>query len=238
MMSSILDSFQTQSLAVVFGATGAIGGAFVELLKKEGRFEVVELARSGGRVNLDVTDESQVEAAARDISHHGPIDLLINCIGLLHDETGIVPEKSLKQLKADSLTAYFRVNAIGPSLLLKHFTPLMPRDRRSVFASLSARVGSLTDNRLGGWYGYRASKAAHNMILKNAAIELERTHPLAVLAALHPGTVESSLSAPYAKAHATFSPYDAAGRMLSVINDLQPEHSGAFLAYDGSTIPW
>jgi len=237
-MSSIIDSFEAGSKAVVVGASGAIGGAFVELLRAENRFDVVEMSRLSGQVSLDISDETSIEAAAKDVQGSGQVDLLINCVGLLHDKAGLVPEKNLKQLSADFLATYFRINTIGPALLLKHFTPLMPRDRRSVFVSLSARVGSLDDNRLGGWYGYRASKAAHNMILRNASIELARTHPLAVLAAIHPGTVESPLSAPYAKGHPTMSPSEAAGRILGVINDLSPEHSGSFFAYDGSTIPW
>ena len=237
-MSSIGSSFEAGSKAIIFGASGAIGSAFVTFLTAEYQFQVFELSRSGGGMPFDVFDEATIEAAAKDLATQGPFDLLINCIGLLHDETGIVPEKNLKQLNGDSLGKYFRINTIGPALVLKHFTPLMPRDRRSVFASLSARVGSLGDNRLGGWYGYRASKAAHNMILKNAAIELARTHPSAVLAAIHPGTVRSALSDPYAKGHAVFSPSDAVRRIFSVVNDLRPEHSGEFFAYDGSIIPW
>lgn len=237
-MSVSTDSPETRSTAIVFGASGAIGGAFVDLLRAERRCHVIELSRSGAGSALDVMDENSVEAAAKNLEDKGPVELFVNCIGLLHNQTGVAPEKSLKQIDPTSLEAYFQINAVGPALLLKHFTPLMPRDRRSVFVSLSARVGSLEDNRLGGWYGYRASKAAHNMIVRNAAIELARTHPLAVLAAIHPGTVASPLSAPYAKGHATCEPHDAAACMLSVINDLQPEQSGGFYAYDGSAVPW
>ena len=159
-----------------------------------------------------MTDEDSVQAAAQELAGLGPVEVIVNCVGLLHDSDGVSPEKTFKHLSVSSLGAYFRVNTIGPALLLKHLTPLMPRDRRSVFASLSARVGSLSDNRLGGWYGYRASKAAHKMILRNAAIELARTHPLAVCAALE--------------------------ELFSVIQTLSERDSGGFYAYDGSPIPW
>ena len=223
---------------VVVGSSGAIGRAFCEFFQAQNHYNVIPMSRSGSEIVLDVTDETTIKLAAAQAASVGEIDLLINCVGLLHDECGVAPEKSLKYLNAKSLEKYFCVNTIGTALLLKHFTPLMPRGRRSVFASLSARVGSLGDNRLGGWYGYRASKAAHNMILKNSAIELARTHPLAVCAALHPGTVESPLSAPYAKANDTFSPQESVSRMVSVIQSLEPRHSGGVFAYDGSSIPW
>jgi NAD(P)-dependent dehydrogenase (short-subunit alcohol dehydrogenase family) len=166
------------------------------------------------------------------------LSLVIDATGYLHDANAM-PEKSWRQIDPEHLVKAFRINAIGPAILMKHFLPLMPRDRRSVFATLSARVGSIGDNTLGGWYGYRASKAALNQFVRTAAVELKRKKPLAICVALHPGTVESKLSAPFAKSNLEVrSAAEAADQLLKVIDELEPRHSGGFFDHRGDTIPW
>jgi NAD(P)-dependent dehydrogenase (short-subunit alcohol dehydrogenase family) len=155
------------------------------------------------------------------------------------DGTG--PEKSLKQITAQGLAEQFAINAIGPALVAQAFLPLLPRDRRAVFAVLSARVGSIEDNRLGGWHGYRAAKAALNMLVRNFAIELARSHPQAIVVGLHPGTVDTALSAPFQKGVAPerlFTPASAAARLLDTLDGLTPQDSGGLFAWDGSRIPF
>lgn len=150
-----------------------------------------------------------------------------------------MPEKSWQQLDPERLMKSFRINSIGPATLMKHLLPLMPRDQRSVFATLSARVGSIGDNKLGGWYGYRASKAALNQFVRTAAVELKRRKPLAICVALHPGTVESKLSAPFAKSGLEVrSAKDAASQLLTVLDGLTPADSGQFFDYCGRRLPW
>ena len=168
------------------------------------------------------------------------MDLVIVATGLL---TGAAarPERRLADLDPEGLAESFRVNTIGPALVAKAFVPLLPRGRRAVFAVLSARVGSLADNRLGGWYGYRASKAALNMVVRCLAVELARTHPLAVCAALHPGTVETGLSRPFLRGvdpGRLATPAEAAARLLAVVDALTPADSGGVFAYDGRPIPF
>jgi NAD(P)-dependent dehydrogenase (short-subunit alcohol dehydrogenase family) len=157
---------------------------------------------------------------------------------VLHD--GLQPERSFRQLNAEHLLRDYRVNAVGPALAAKHLLPLMPRDRRAVFAALSARVGSIADNRLGGWHAYRASKAALNMILRNLSVEMARSHPQAVIAGLHPGTVATDLSAPFQKGVAEgklFTADYSAGRLLAVLSNLTPADSGGVFAWDGARVP-
>ena len=159
--------------------------------------------------------------------------------GLLH-APGVAPEKALRALDAATLALLFQVNATGPALIARHLLPLTPRDRGSAFAALSARVGSLGDNALGGWYGYRASKAALNMLIRTAAIEHRRTHPLGVCVTLHPGTVATPLSQPFASAtgRELFTPPTAADHILRVLDGLGPDDSGGFYGWDGAPIPW
>ena len=158
--------------------------------------------------------------------------------GFLHDDT-FVPERSLGQLKREHMLKSFEINAIGPALVMKHFLPLLPRAGKSVFAVLSARVGSIGDNRLGGWHSYRASKAALNQLVRTSAIELKRTKPEAICVALHPGTTDTRLSAPFAKAGLdTQPPAVVAERLVAVLRALSQKDSGSFLDYSGATIPW
>jgi NAD(P)-dependent dehydrogenase (short-subunit alcohol dehydrogenase family) len=185
--------------------------------------------------HFDLTQERSIAEAARNI---GPVDLLIIATGLLHADD-IEPEKSLRGQSPEAYAKAFAINATGPALIGKHFLPLLPRDRRAVFAAISARVSSVSDNRLGGWHAYRASKAALNMILRNFAIELGRTHPQAVVAALHPGTVDTPLSEPFQRNVAEgklFTPDYSAECLLKVIDSLTAEDSGNLFAWDGQRI--
>jgi len=169
------------------------------------------------------------------------LDLIINCAGLLHDGPGLQPERKLAHVESANLERLFRVHAVGPLLLAKHLQSLLPRRERGVFASLSARVGSIGDNRLGGWYAYRVSKAAHNMAIKNLSIELSRRSRGIICVALHPGTVDTDLSQPFVTnvtGRKLFSPARAARQLLQVIDSRTAEHNGGFFAWDGSEIPW
>jgi NAD(P)-dependent dehydrogenase (short-subunit alcohol dehydrogenase family) len=224
--------------AVVIGSSGGIGSALVAALAHSG-VEVHALSRSGGsEPPLDLTSQTSIAEAATRIGQSGPVDLVIVATGLLHS-AGIKPEKSWRGLEAGTLAQYFAVNAIGPALVAKHFLPLLSREGRSAFAALSARVGSIGDNRLGGWHGYRASKAALNMLVKTLAIELARTRPEAICVALHPGTVDTDLSRPFQQSVAPdklFTPEVAAAHLLTVLERLTPEDSGGCFAWDGRRI--
>ncbi|MBS9719562.1 SDR family NAD(P)-dependent oxidoreductase [Tianweitania sp. BSSL-BM11] len=230
--------------AVVVGASGGIGAALASALVDQG-VVVHALSRRGGAATtklvagtIDIEDETSIAAAVLVLSAEEPIDLLVVATGLLHAD-GIAPEKSYRHYSSASFERYFAVNATGPALVAKHFLPLLRKDRPSVFAALSARVGSISDNRLGGWYGYRASKAALNMIVKTLAVEIARTHPQAACVALHPGTVATDLSQPFQRgvpAEKLFSPETAAKHLLDVISTLNVSNSGSILAWDGTEI--
>ena len=225
-----------EQAAVVIGASGGIGAAIAARLENSGRFAVVHaLSRSG--TGFDLEDEASIAAAAASIAEGPSPTLVFVATGVLHH--GFEPERSWRALEAEHLLRDYRINAVGPALVAKHILPVMPRDRRSVFTALSARVGSIGDNRLGGWHSYRASKAALNMILRNLAVELGRTHPQAVVAGLHPGTVDTGLSAPFQKGvkpEKLFTAAYSAERLLAVIEGLTPAHSGGVFAWDGARI--
>lgn len=221
----------------MIGATGAIGAALVDQLERDPRCATVLGLGRTSQPALDFNDESSIEQAAAAIRLQGPLHLVVMATGSLHGPHGM-PEKRMAELRYAHMEALFRVNTFGPALVLSHFAPLLDRSQRSVLAVLSAKVGSIGDNRLGGWYSYRASKAALNMMLKTAAIEVQRTHPLAVLAALHPGTVNSALSAPFRGAEIGRPAVQAAAELLSVLDGLEPEQTGGFWAYDGQRLPW
>lgn len=233
------DSLPKDGIAVVIGATGGIGQAFVDHLQKSGRFGgVIGLSRSSSPALDFDRPETIAECAAFVKTMSGEIRLIIDATGYLHDET-FQPEKSLRQIDADYMAKQFQINAIGPALLMKHFCPLLPRNGKSVFATLSAKVGSIGDNRMGGWYGYRAAKAALNQLVKCTAIEIGRNKRDAVCIALHPGTVDTGLSGPFAKSGLNVqSPEQATANMLNVINGLDARQSGGFFAYDGEELPW
>lgn len=230
-----LTSFGSGYKALVIGASGAIGQAFCQLLRADANcVGVRELSRNSTPA-LDLEAPASIAGAAAALAEHGPYQLIVHAAGLLH-RAGIAPEKSLAAIEADALQAVFQVNALGPALVLRHFLPLL--DKQGAMAMLSAKVGSIGDNRLGGWYAYRASKAALNMLIKTAAIELARNKPKARLLSLHPGTVISQLSHPFRGATAARPAEQAAAEMLRVIDSLGPEHSGSFHAYDGQPLPW
>lgn len=219
--------------AVVIGASGGIGAALVEALEEED-VRVLPLARSfPGDRHLDLADEPSIAAAA---ARAGSPDLVIVATGLLHDaEHG--PEKAIRELDPAWLARQFAVNAIGPALVAKHFLPIMPKAGRSVLAFLSARVGSITDNRLGGWYGYRASKAALNQFVRTLAVEDKRRNDRGLVVALHPGTVDTALSQPFRQSgRDLFKPDRAAVQLLDVIDGLKVTDSGRHFAWDGSEI--
>ncbi len=235
--------------AAVFGARGGIGSAFVRLLEADPRCAAVHAgARTLPEVyapathpfEFDLTRENSIRDAASGIAAAGTLDLVIVATGMLHAD-GVRPEKSWRSLDASALHSLYAVNAIGPALIGKHTLPLLARSARPVFAALSARVGSIEDNRLGGWHGYRASKAALNMLIRTLAVELARTSPAAACVTLHPGTVDTPLSKPFqagVSSDKLFSADDAARRLLTVIDTVTAQQSGRLLAYDGQEIPF
>ena len=223
--------------AVVIGATGGLGAAVFQALEESGRYAVVH-ALSRAETGFDLEAEASIAEAAQRVAKGPSPALVFVATGVLHN--GFEPERSWRALAADHMLRDYRINAVGPALVAKHFLPLLPRDRRAVFAALSARVGSIGDNRLGGWHSYRASKAALNMLLRNLSVELGRTHPQAVVAGLHPGTVDTGLSAPFQKGvkpEKLFTADHSAERLLAVINGLTPADSGGVFAWDGARIP-
>ncbi|WP_323687334.1 MULTISPECIES: SDR family NAD(P)-dependent oxidoreductase [unclassified Rhizobium] len=233
----MMQSLENGYRAIVLGASGGIGGALLSYFEADPRCALaLPLSRSVD--GLDITNETTVrEVAARLEAQRGSFDLIFNATGALTVD-GAGPEKSIRAIDEVQMARQFAVNAIGPALLLKYFTPLLRRDRRSIFASLSARVGSIGDNRLGGWISYRASKAAHNQIIRTAAIEIARTNPQAIIVALHPGTVETELSQQFSKGKDLFTPQQSAARLMETIDGLTPVQTGQFFAYDGSRIEW
>ena len=223
--------------SIIIGSSGGIGNAFLQALSAQhGVDSVIGLARTSG--DIDLTDEASIAAAAARCVQGPSPDLVIIATGLLHDALG-GPEKSMRELDPDRLAQAFAINVIGPALVAKHFLPLFARDKRCVFAALSARVGSISDNRIGGWYGYRAAKAALNMTIRNLAIEWGRTHKQGICVGLHPGTVDTRLSKPFQKNVAPeklFTPARSAAAMLSVLEGLTPADSGKCFAWDGVEI--
>lgn len=225
------------NVAVVIGASGAIGGAMADLLEQDPAIStVLRFGRSLPGTAIDLADEATIANAAAHAAGAGSLRTVIVATGELHQ-----PEKSMRALDGETLTRAFAVNAIGPALVAKHFLPHLPRNGRSVFAALSARVGSIADNRLGGWHGYRASKAALNQLVRTLAIELARSRPDAICVTLHPGTVDSALSSPFQANVAPeklFRPAQAAAALLSVLAGLTPSDTGGFFAWDGQAIPY
>ena len=232
MMGSLPDQFH----ALVIGASGAIGAAFVDLLKASPRCASVQGLHRHSAPPLDFADEGSVAQAAQQLAAGPRLHLIINAAGILHTEA-FMPEKRLADLTSAQMQATFQANAIGPALVLRHFVPLLASER-AIVAMLSAKVGSIGDNRLGGWYSYRASKAALNMLVKTAAIEVARTRKDSVLVALHPGTVNSRLSQPFRGEAIGRPAHDAATDMLGVLDGLTPADSGSFKSYNGADLPW
>ena len=231
--------------ALVIGAGGGLGAALVQALSITGEHGIdgaLALGRST-QPAIDYSDEASLEnaaawVAAQCAAEGAELRLLIVASGFLHGAAG-QPERSWAQLDAEYLSEVFRINAIGPALVMKHFLPLLPRQGRCVAGFVSAKVGSIGDNALGGWYGYRAAKAALNQLVKTAAIELKRRNPQALCVALHPGTVDTALSKPFAKAGLKLrSPDVAAKELLSVLAGLEPSQTGALVDYQGKVLPW
>ncbi|MDR9405760.1 MAG: SDR family NAD(P)-dependent oxidoreductase [Spiribacter sp.] len=255
-----MNSLDEQAVAMVIGASGGIGFALTQRLLEHSSVGCVWAAcrtpdtpaldalvrRHGARLlalEMDVTDEGAIAEAFATVKERTPqLHLLINAFGLLHDEAaGIWPEKRIEEISAAGLEANFRVNAMAPALIARHAFALLNHRQRAVFASLSARVGSISDNRMGGWYAYRASKAAQNMLTASLAIEAQRRAKRLIFLALHPGTTDSSLSAPFQSRvpdGKLFSPDFAASQLLSRIDNASIEDSGHFYAWDGAPIPW
>lgn len=218
--------------ALVIGASGGIGAALSSDLSAKG-WEVTDLSRRDD--GLDITDEANVVRVLQPLA--APYDRIVVATGALEiDGTG--PEKSLKAFEPQAFAAQIAVNALGPLLILKHALRLLPRDRLTQFAALSARVGSIGDNRLGGWYSYRAAKAALNQLIHTAAIEVARTHPQAAVVALHPGTVATAFGAAHRGSHRAVSPREAAENLNRVMDALTPMQTGGFFDYAGREIAW
>lgn len=249
-MTGMAQQFPEGFEALVIGASRGIGSALVSRLLERGAGRVWAASRQGGgegddarvtRLQVDVTDETSLaEAARRVTAASAALSLVIHTPGLLQDDR-IRPERRLAEVSLDALQHSFAVNAFGPILAAKHLLPLLQHGERAVFASLSARVGSIGDNQLGGWYSYRAAKAAQNQLLHTAAVEAARRHPRLIVCTLHPGTVATDLSAPFrgtVKPDKLFSPERSAGHLLDVIEGLLPADTGGFFAWDGQAIPW
>jgi len=225
--------------AVVIGASGGIGSALIAHLQRGKEYErVISLARHGD-VPIDLLDEASIAAAARSVAQqHNAPRLIIDATGVLEDEVCKI-EKSCAEINPSAMARAFAVNAIGPALLLKHFVPLFPKTGRCVFVKLSARLGRIGDNHLGGWYSYRASKAALNQIIRTAAVELRRSRPQAVCVALHPGTVDTRLSQRFVKTGLEVqTPELAAQRILHFVEQISTRDSGGFFDQMGRPITW
>lgn len=239
---------------LVVGASQGIGLEFVrQLLDRQEVDRVYATYRSANcdlfqldsprleRLPLDLTDETQIEQVIAKIKSETPaLHYVVNCVGVLH-EGEMQPEKSLRHLNADQLLKYFQINSIGAVLLAKHVQPLLKHRDRSVLATISAKVGSIGDNQIGGWYGYRASKAALNMFMKTTAIEYKRTCPNAIVVTLHPGTTDTRLSKPFQRSvppEKLFSVDRTVRQLLAVIDQLEPSNSGEFFSWDGAKLPW
>ena len=222
--------------ALIIGSSGTIGGAFVELLKNNPLCSRVVGIHRHSEYKIDYQDLDSIEACAAALSQLGPFQLIINTIGVLHTSNWM-PEKKLDDLNAEQLVDLMKINAIGPALTIRHLSKLLD-PKNSIMATLSAKVGSIEDNRLGGWYSYRASKAALNMLIKTASIEWARTKPNTALIAMHPGTVNSRLSKPFRGEQIGRPAHDAVLDMFRVIESLKKEDSGSFISYSGEKLPW
>ena len=225
-------------VAVVFGAGGGIGSALTRALQSMPQFDHVIALGRNTLPAIDLLNEESLANAIQFAAGHGELRLLIDATGFLHDETQ-TPEKTWRQLDPVHLARSYALNAIGPALIMKHALPLLPRSGKAVFATLSARVGSMGDNRLGGWYGYRAAKAALNQLVRTASVELARRAPEAICVALHPGTVATALSAPFtAQGLEVHTAAVAARHLLGVIDHLGQEANGGFYDWRGQPIAW
>jgi NAD(P)-dependent dehydrogenase (short-subunit alcohol dehydrogenase family) len=247
---SLLPSLKDEYRAWVFGASGGIGAAFVRALAADPRCSSVhagardpDTVAKGPGINafgFDLLDEASIAAAVETAIVAGPPDLVLVATGVLHGQ-GLAPEKSLRALDAAALAQAMALNAIGPALIAKHALPRLAKGTKAVCAALSARVGSIADNRTGGWHGYRASKAALNQLMRTCAIETAHRNPHAIVATLHPGTVDTAMSKPFQAGvvpSRLFTPDASAGHLLAVIDTLSPADTGGFFAWDAQPIPF
>jgi NAD(P)-dependent dehydrogenase (short-subunit alcohol dehydrogenase family) len=234
-----MDSLNKDGLAVVIGSTGGIGAAMVEVLEQSGAFAGVLGFSRTSEPEINLLDEQSIIRAADTVrARQIDLRLVVDATGFLHG-SGFMPEKSLNALTPEHMAHAFAVNAMGPALLMKHFLPLLPKHGKSIFATLSAKVGSIGDNRLGGWYSYRASKAALNQFVHTAAIELARRKPEAVCVALHPGTVDTGLSSDFARTGLKVrQPAEAAALLIGALDRLTSAETGGFFDYNGVSLPW
>ena len=241
------DTANFPKCAAIFGASGGVGSAICAALAERGVGTIYAGSRGGAGptgpairpFTFDLTDETSIVAAAEMMGQDRP-DLVIVTSGVLTLSDGTGPERTYRKLDGAAMQEMLLLNTIGPAIIAKHMLPLFPRDRRAVFAALSARVGSIADNRMGGWHSYRASKAALNMLLKNFAIELGRTHKQAVVAGLHPGTVDTALSQPFqgnVPDGKLFTPQRSAESLLAVLDQLEPKDSGSVFDWAGKRVP-
>lgn len=245
--------------ALIIGATQGIGLGFVKKCLENPSIstlfatyrhpdtatELLTLSHQHGDrlicLPMDITDEAQIQEAIGQIQQHtDSLHFVINCVGLLHDST-LQPEKGLRQINSENLMRYFQVNSIGPVLLAKHLLPLFQHNQRSIFATISAKVGSIGDNKLGGWYGYRASKAALNMLMRTVAIEYPRKGAKAIVITLHPGTTDTQLSKPFQRnvpPEKLFSIEKTVSQLWTVLENLEQTDTGEFFSWDGTRLPW
>lgn len=222
--------------ALVIGSSGTIGMAFMDLLKNNPSCSEVIGVHRHSEFPIDYQNFESIGSCANALISVAPFQLIINTVGVLHTSHWM-PEKRLDDLNAEQLMELMSINAIGPALTMRHFSKLLD-PQNSIMVTLSAKVGSIEDNRLGGWYSYRSSKAALNMLLKTASIEWARTKPNTALIALHPGTVNSRLSKPFRGEQIGRPADQAVGDMFQVIQNLQREDSGSFVSYSGEKLPW
>ena len=245
----MLDSFNAPVRACIVGSTGGIGGALVDALAVSDRMDTVyALSRSGAShvspkvqsLAFDFLDESSIMAATETLRDVGKFDLIVVATGLLQGD-GIIPEKTMRALDLDAMRQSFEVNTFGPALTAKHFLPLLNRNNKAIFAALSARVGSISDNHLGGWYAYRASKAALNMMIKTLSIEVSRRFSNQIIIGLHPGTVDTNLSRPFQNNvpdGKLFTPEFSAAKLLAVLDQVAVSDTGQLFAWNGLRVPF
>ena len=229
-----------ENIALIIGGTGSIGSAVANELKSKNFTSIISLSRSS-EPSLDLLDESSIQEAAAFIKKKSkPISLLFDATGILHDkDLNQMPEKTYKNIDFLFMKKNFEINVMGPALIIKHFLPLLDTEQKSIFSTLSAKVGSISDNRYGGWYSYRASKAALNQIIKTTSIELKVKNKNAICVAIHPGTVTSKLSKPFQKNNLKIqSKEESAKNIVQILENLQLADSGSFLNWDGSEIRW
>lgn len=248
MNNTVLSTFGDELSVCVIGASGGLGHAFINHFIDEPKIKTI-VAFSRTLVDfthpkiqafkIDIESEANIKEAFDTLDPNLNFDIVIVATGILHGES-IAPEKSLRDLSMSQLMDVFSVNTFGPAIIAKYCLPRMQRNSKNVFVCLSARVGSISDNRLGGWYAYRSSKAALNMILKNAAIETTRRNKHACVIGLHPGTVDTPLSKPFqsqVKTGKLFTTDQSCMALLNVINTITPEQTGKVFAWDGSEVP-